>query len=1203
MSKNPTSSHSTFPKGFSGKIAAWPLFTFVVSLGLLTALFHHLDKRTIDKQENCFTHQQQTQTQLSVQALARECGCWMDHILPLVQVPLTRLANKDIDVPAFQSQLTTLARNSPDLLFITLDAGKGHIQTLFSRNADQKPPKRQVQPSFSVGNTTDTPFLTYEASTSLQTANICIPCSLEGEAAALVLVMDLGRLIRQYILPLGSQQTGTFCLLSQNGTILSSSRPELTGHSLLGNPHANHPHTQEIIRRILNQEQGTGHCALFTSSDVPCKSTLTSWHSAVPAPGQPRLIVTLSATEILAEHLHSRAHRYLITFFILALALMSATIVYQIRTNHSIKTSWRNFMDILEFFPDAIVLVDKNKRVVQWNKAMEVLSGVNKEAVLGSSDFVTRTLGYERLCLLDALDSTDEDIRKDYYHISRQDDVITAETFIQEFHQGKGVHIWSTATWLKDHSGNILVGIECLRDITSFKEATEELKRSQDQLTLAMQATRAGLWDWDMTRNEVYLSKRWKNILGYAEDEMPSSVEAWKQAIHPDDYDRVIATNSNITQDNPSFAVEYRAQCKDGSYRWIEGRGMGVWDANDKLYRMIGSHTDISDRKQNELLFEAVLRISTTANRVRKVEYLFREIHLTLKELIGADNFFVALKDSDGSHIKYPYCVDEYEAGSSYDSMVATSKDDPCLVTWVLKHTTPICITHSDPLMKYCKGTKPKVWLGVPIVMGRDSYGVLCVQDYHNANGFGEKDLDLLVGVAEQLALALERKQNEDQITFSALHDSLTDLPNRSLFIDRLDQCLLRAKREDTFNFVVMMIDLDQFKKINEAMGHAIGDRLLIQLSQRLSLMLRSVDTLARLGGDEFFILLEGFHSPREITAIAQRILGGISQPFFIDQTTAHTSASIGIVTDAANYKNSEHILRDVDIAMYEAKKNGSGQFRIFNQQMHKQAVESMNLERDLHTTLEQKDIGIAFQPIFTTSPLRLAGFEALARWNHPHKGFIGPDVFIPIAENTGLIRELGLQMFEKACATLSHWRTHYAHDPELIMTVNVSAEQLDQDHLVENIQDILEQHAIPPHAINVELTESTFMKHPSLSLLVLNKLKKLGLHLAVDDFGTGYSSLAYLQRLPVDTLKVDRSFVKDLDTNPTSQIIAKAILNLGHSLEKKIIAEGVETQGQLDLLRDMGCEKVQGFFLSKPLSKEDAEALLEKEQNWLLLE
>ena len=1197
---------SSFLPGSSRKAIAWTFVTFIVSLGILAVLFHHLDKRTIDKQERLFNEQQLLQTYLAAGGLNREFDFYLNKLPLLIQKPVLRLTDKQVDFPLFKSNLTNIAKACPDVLFICLHQGDGPGKEIFSRTGKQEiiaalldsptPPSNICK---TAKNSTQSRSVTFLATPSFQLANIAVSFDTSSGPVTLDIAVDMQSLITRYLAPMRSGKYGAAYLLAQDGTVLFDHETEIIGSNVFADLHADYPDLQRIDRRMISEEQGTGAYTFLVERGHGERKKLAAWSTVNLIPGHTKIIVAMSAPDTdVTEHLNSLwPHRYLLAAIVTLLAVTLAIIINQILANRRIEASRQQLLDIIDFLPDATLVVDMDNRLTDWNKAMERLTGVSKAKVLGTKNFVKKSIGYERPLLVHCFDLDDHELARLYPHFQRNGDTISSETFIQELNEGKGAHVWFTATRLRDSRGNCVAGIECIRDITFFKEAEQKLRHSQERFSIAVESNSTGIWDWDLRTGEVYFSRRWKGIIGYKEDEFPNEIEAWKQTIHPDDYTAVMAANYGLTQENPCFEIEYRVRCRDGSYTWVEGRGTGLWDANGELYRMAGSHMDISARKQDELVLEALLRISTSANRVRKTKYLFREIHLTLKELMGADNFFVALWDRDSKRINFPYCVDEYYDGQGYDSFeTELDENEPGLTTWVLRHEKPLFLTHEHALMEHCRGIKPMVWLGVPIIVGSRPHGILCVQDYHDANRFRERDIDLLFAVAEQTALALDRKKSEDQMAFYALHDHLTDLPNRALFLNRLEHCLRRAKRHENFNFAVMMIDLDRFKKINDSMGHTIGDRLLVQLGKRFTPLLRDVDTIARLGGDEFAILVEDFHNPREIITIAKRILRAITQPFSIDEKTVHTNASIGIVINTATYTKPESIIRDADIAMYEAKKNATGRFRVFNRQMHKTAVETMSLETDLRKTLEGNGIDIAFQPIFAIDPIHITGFEALARWNHPDKGPIGPDIFIPIAEETGLIHKLGLQILEKACAALADWRTRLGHDPELIMTVNVSARQLAHPHLVESIHETMQRHAIPGHALKVEITESTFMEQPRTSQVVLDRLKKLGLYLAVDDFGTGYSSLSYLQKLPVDTLKVDRSFIMDLDTNPKSRVIARAILALAHSLEKDVIAEGVETKKQLDFLRELGCEKVQGFYLSRPLAREAAEELLKAE-------
>lgn len=445
-----------------------------------------------------------------------------------------------------------------------------------------------------------------------------------------------------------------------------------------------------------------------------------------------------------------------------------------------------------------------------------------------------------------------------------------------------------------------------------------------------------------------------------------------------------------------------------------------------------------------------------------------------------------------------------------------------------------------------------------------------------------------------------ERKAFEKQLYQQAFYDGLTQIPNRILFMERLGRALERRKRKDDFSFAVLLIDLDRFKWVNDSLGHLAGDQLLKTIARRFTSSVRVGDTVARLGGDEFAILIEEFDKNSQVIEIAERLLGEAHLPVIIEKTEVCVSASIGIVLTTASYSKTEAILRDADIAMYRAKELGKARFQIFNRRLHQLASEALELEQNLREAINSNQLLLHYQPIISTFSRELIGLEALVRWSHPEKGLISPDKFIPIAEETGLIIPLGEWVLRTACNQLKLWQQLLPGQDRLKVNVNISARQFLRNDLTATVEETLRQAALEAGYLTVELTESAIMEGGKTAVEKLNRLKSIGVQIAIDDFGTGYSSLSALQRFPIDELKIDRSFINNVETRSENMEIVKTIITLAKNLNLEIIAEGVETKTQLHLLESMDCDNVQGFYFSKPLAAENIASFaetFEKEQ------
>jgi Amt family ammonium transporter len=454
---------------------------------------------------------------------------------------------------------------------------------------------------------------------------------------------------------------------------------------------------------------------------------------------------------------------------------------------------------------------------------------------------------------------------------------------------------------------------------------------------------------------------------------------------------------------------------------------------------------------------------------------------------------------------------------------------------------------------------------------------------------------DLIEGIYFIYEDITERKNFENRLTHLAFHDSLTGLPNRALFMERLSRAMERSKRRPGYHFAVLLMDLDRFKRINDSLGHAAGDNLLKALARRLETCLRSVDTVARLGGDEFAILLEEVKGSREVIQVADRIGEALNAPFDIGGNEVFCGASVGIVLKTQGYEHAEDILRDSDLAMYRSKESGKDRLA-FTSRMRELAVENLRMENELRKGLANGDLVLGYQPIVGVDGQRLLGFEALARWKHPVIGMIPPSRFIPLAEETGLILPLGEWALDEAMRQLGRWRNDIPAALGLFLTVNISSKQFRQPDLVERLRRGLGSSNLPPNLIKLEITESVIMRDAKSSADKLGKLKAVGVKLLIDDFGTGYSSLSYLQRFPIDGLKIDRSFVSGEGDEKDNLEIIRTVLALARNLGLDVVAEGVETPRQLESLKALGCSAAQGYLFAKPMDAKTAEAFIRGE-------
>lgn len=762
---------------------------------------------------------------------------------------------------------------------------------------------------------------------------------------------------------------------------------------------------------------------------------------------------------------------------------------------------------------------------------------------------------------------------------------------------------------------------------------------------------------------------------------------------------------------------------KDGTHFPVSISTSTIFDPQTSEHKLVCVARDVTKRKRLEAESRAISRIIHGVTATANLEELFKLIHRTIKKIVYAENFFVALFDPQTEMLTMQFWVDKY------DPMPAPLKVGRSLSAYVFRKGEAMLLTDADA-RKIIEsgevesvGTDSPIWLGVPLKTPNGPIGVLVVQDYENSDTYSVRDVELLTSVADQIAVAIERKKNEDalklsqerfelvtratsdaiwdwnlysdeiwwndgiqklfgytpeemggdikywkallhpddaervirdiqlhidtgkskwtdeyrfkrkngtyahvidrgyvvydkdempvrmigsmmdvterksledQLTHQALHDPLTNIANRALFQNRVDHALAKLPRSNS-SLAVLFLDLDNFKAINDSLGHAAGDKLLVSVAERLQDCLRTTDTAARLGGDEFAVLCESVTRVDEAVMIAERILSVFLQPFVIEGKETFVGTSIGIAASSEESMTSEALLRNADLAMYLAKNEGKGTYVVFEPKMHEALMERIELEDDLRRGIDQHEFVIHYQPILDLNSDKLLGMEALVRWVHPKYGLLSPMKFIPLAEETNLIVPLGDWILTEACRQVQEWRNSHEHLNDISVTVNISIRQFQQKELVDMVSKALITSGLPSRCLILEITESFMMQDTEATIVKLQLLKDLGVRLAIDDFGTGYSSLSYLQRFPIDILKIDKSFVDKLGHGSEGSAVAKAIIMMGDSLNLKTIAEGIEHPEQIGELQSLGCAAGQGYHFARPLASDDMNEFLKK--------
>ncbi|HEY9827419.1 MAG TPA: EAL domain-containing protein [Stenomitos sp.] len=508
-------------------------------------------------------------------------------------------------------------------------------------------------------------------------------------------------------------------------------------------------------------------------------------------------------------------------------------------------------------------------------------------------------------------------------------------------------------------------------------------------------------------------------------------------------------------------------------------------------------------------------------------------------------------------------------------------------------------------------------FLITPLLYQNTYLGAISLHQCDSNRVWEQDEMSLLQVVADHCAIAIhqaelyrnaqvelnERKKMEDKLRHDALHDNLTNLPNRALIVDRLHQALQRYHRhayhsspQEPKKFAVLFLDLDRFKVINDSLGHAAGDQLLKTVANRLSKSLRAGDSLARLGGDEFVVLIEEVSEVNDAIEVVHRIHQAIEKPILLNGHKVNVGVSIGIVLSEKHYTGPEQLLRDADTAMYRAKSKQRGSYEVFDPSMHTQVMMQLQMENHLRNALESEELAVYYQPIICLKTYQVHGFEALVRWQSPRKGLIMPSDFLPVAEDTGLILAIDLWVLREACRQLKEWQKLSANTKDLFMSINLSGKHFLNSDLISEIDTVLDELDLDPQSLRMELTENILIERTSTAISTLAQIRARGIKVSLDDFGTGYSSLSYLHRFPINTLKIDRSFISQLEADVGNMEIVKAIIDLGLHLGLDIVAEGVETSEQLQFLVDHRCQYGQGFYFSKPLEARAAAKLIRQE-------
>jgi diguanylate cyclase (GGDEF)-like protein/PAS domain S-box-containing protein len=733
-------------------------------------------------------------------------------------------------------------------------------------------------------------------------------------------------------------------------------------------------------------------------------------------------------------------------------------------------------------------------------------------------------------------------------HIKETD--VTGEPYDIEYRiihrNGHIVWLHNQAVQVHDDDGTPLYWQGFITDITERKRSAEALRHSEARLQSLMRNASDTICVLDRDGRIVYQSSSIEHLTGFTPEEIVGGTAA--DLLHPDDLSMLGVRMAEVMA-TPGVhpPVIYRARHKDGTWRTIEAIPTNLLD-DPSVEGIVLNCRDVTERQ----LAEAVLRES---------EERFRA-------LVQNGSDLITIIDRDGT-IRFESPSIEHMLGYGVDDLIGANAFDlihPDDAERVVAALTSVHVDRHlrEPVaFRFCHADGTWRWL--------ESTGRI-VDGAGGIHGAVINSRD----VTERIAL-------EEQLEYQALHDDLTGLPNRTLLLDRLDQCVARAHRHHE-SIAVLFIDLDDFKLVNDSLGHAAGDEVLVLAARRLHHAVREGDTVARFGGDEFVIILGHPVEADDAIVVANRIAIALAEPFVVDGRELPVAASIGIALATGEWANRDDLVRHADIALYRAKTKGKNTYDVFDETMHEAILHRIQLEADLRRAIERNEFVLHYQPTVSLKSGTIVGVEALVRWQHPERGLVSPAEFIPIAEETGLILPLGAWILRAACRQGAHWLAQSGDGARFSLSVNLSSRQFAEPGLVEQIADVLTESGFPAERLALEITESDAMGDAEATIHRLRALKALGIHLAVDDFGTGYSSLAYLKHFPVDVLKIDRSFIDGLGNDDADTAIVAAIVGMAQALGLRVVAEGVETTEQLAHLRDLNCDGAQGFLFSRPL-------------------